>query len=968
MGARGYRTLAWALLLGLSAAAAAAAPGQSDAGARPAEGKGDVVMPYEVLQHRPDRLLVRLANRMIVIAQEVHTAPVVSAQVWVKTGSIYEQEHVGAGLSHFLEHLLSGGSTSSRTEAESTAILGAIGAKTNAATGLDTVRYYVDATSDHTAAIIDLLSDWMQHSLVTSQEYQRERQVIQREFESGQGSPGRIFWKLTQQARYRVHPARHPTIGYLDEFLAVSRDQIFAFYQRMYVPNNMLFVVTGDIDKQQVVQQIARLWSQVPAGGLPQLSLPIEPSADQPRQLSGTASVHQPKLRLAWPGTRLAAEHDYALDLLAVALGQGESSRLVRVVRDRERAVDTIGSYNWSMTWGEGLFLVDADVAPLPADEVRQLTSEQGTAAAIDRARDLILEQVAGLCSDGVTAAELARAKRKVLANVTRSSQDVNSLAGRLASDMINMGDPDYLSRYARAIQEVTGAEVVAAARTFLTPTRLISVTLLPAPKGVKPQPLVRPDDPRVDNLQVEQVVLDNTAVLGRFGALALSDVPPAPPVEIGAIERHVLPNGLRLLVQRNTLVPAVAMQMYSLGGLLSDEPGREGVAAAVAAMIRKGTANRSADQIASQLEDLGAVLGASGGNNTSYVQAECLKEDWPTVMDLLADVAIRPTFPADQWQKLQPRIVAAIARQQDSWHGELRTAFRRSFFGDLHPWSQTTLGRADVVGALTAEDLRTFHRDHLAASRTVLAVFGDVDVHEVARRAEILFRDMPANGKVVFDPPQPPPPATSVEQVKTSKPLAAVQIGLGPSATPGATRRSPDYPALTVLAKVFSDFPAGWLEAQLRGSEGDGLAYAVWSYQFSGIVPGCFVIGYNTKPAQVSETLRRTFATIERARNDIVDDETLARARAAVLAGEFIGKQSNSDRAADAALNELYDLPLDEPERFMAEVRGLDGDMLQIVARMYLQNPVILVLTDKPLDEKQLQRAVTPTSKPADK
>jgi len=107
-----------------------------------------------VIQKRADRVIVELPNRMIVIAQRASVAPVVSAQVWVKTGSIYEQEHVGAGLSHYLEHLLSGGTTTTRSEEESTATLGRMGAQTNAATSLDTVRYYINARSQDSATAI----------------------------------------------------------------------------------------------------------------------------------------------------------------------------------------------------------------------------------------------------------------------------------------------------------------------------------------------------------------------------------------------------------------------------------------------------------------------------------------------------------------------------------------------------------------------------------------------------------------------------------------------------------------------------------------------------------------------------------------------------------------------------------------------------------------------------------------------
>src|SRR5690606_23703857 len=139
----------------------------------------------------------------------------------------YEQEFVGAGLSHFLEHLLAGGTTETRTEAQTNALLGALGAQTNAATSLATVRYYTNTTADHADDAIDLLSDWIGHSVIGPAEFERERDVIQREFEMGRGDPGRIHWKLTQQARFSPgHPASHPTIGYLPRFLDITREQI----------------------------------------------------------------------------------------------------------------------------------------------------------------------------------------------------------------------------------------------------------------------------------------------------------------------------------------------------------------------------------------------------------------------------------------------------------------------------------------------------------------------------------------------------------------------------------------------------------------------------------------------------------------------------------------------------------------------------------------------------------------------
>ncbi len=925
--------------------AAALAACELDGGAYPQQSLAPVAAPpaateYQILQARPDRLLVELPNRLLVVAQELKTAPVVTAQVWVKTGSIYEQEHVGAGLSHFLEHLVSGGTTATRSEAESNAILGRIGAQTNAGTGLATVQYYVNTTAEHTAEAIDLISDWMLNSVISDDEYVRERDVIQREFQMGQGDPGRIFWKLTQKARYRYHPARHPTIGYLDEFLQITRDEIHAFYKRMYVPNNMLFVVVGDVDKQKVVDQIARLWSDAPPSDMPPLQFPVEPPIDGPRQLEGTADVRKARLRLAWPGTRLGEDGDYALDLMAVIFGQGESSRLVRTIRDEQRLVNTIGAFNLSMHWGDGFVSVDCEIA-----------ADNGDDQAVGRVKDAILEQVEQLRIELVSQQELARAQRQTRARTVYGAQTAQGMAGHLADGLISMHDPDYRRRYADAVQTITREQIRDAARRFLAPQRLITVSLKPLEPGTEPPKLARPDDETVPpDLKREAVELDNAAIHRDLASSA--DTAALRAIRTDPVRRVVLPNGLRLLVERSTAVPAVSIQFYQLGGLLADAPGREGVANATARMLIRGTTTRSAEDIARLVDDLGASLVTTCGNNTQYTQALCLAEDWQRLMELTADVLLNPAFDAGEWQKLQPRLVASIDRIQDRWSGELAVHFRNAYYSN-HPWSHTVQGRRDVVAELTAEDLSRFHHDRLNASQSVLAVFGDVDPDDVVQQVQHLFQDMPKTSAELFEAPGATDPAVALHAFETQKPLAAVQIGFGP----GATRRSPDYAALRVMGNVMSDFPSGWLHQALRGSE--GLAYAVWAYSYVGLSPGYFTVVFNTKPQTIGESLSRSIQVVQRARTELVDGESLQRAKARVLTDEFFGKQTNSDRAQELALAELYGLGLDEPQRFLQRVKHVDADQLRQIARKYLNNPVTVVISHEAAPRDQLEALV---------
>lgn len=875
------------------------------------------------LQQTDSRRVFQLPNGLVVIAQDIPTAPVVSVQCWVKTGSIYEQQHNGAGLSHFLEHLVSGGTTGNLTEDESSTVLGQIGAQTNAATSLDTVRYYINTSSDHTREAIFLISDWMQNSLITQAEFDRERDVIQREFDMGRGDPGRIFWKLTQQARYQAHPARHPTIGYLDEFLSITRDEVYAFYKQMYVPNNMVFVVAGDIDLDEVATMVAVSWKDAEPGELPELSFPVEPAPRAGTAITGEADIQRARMRLAWPGVRLTGEHDYALDLLARTLGGGELSRLVKRVRDDKQLVTSIDAFNYSAHWGEGFVGIDA------VAEADQL----------DAAKQAILGEVRRVREQGVSADELARAKSQTIAAVVMSAQTAEAAASRLASDFIATGDPDYLRHYAKAIESVTAADLKAAANAILTEDKALTIKLLPSDEPIA---MTRPDEPTAE-FETQPFDLDNARLVEKLQALASPQAKTAA-TDIGPMTMYTLPNGLRLITQRNTRLPVVAMQWYHLGGQLAESPDNAGIAKATATMLIKGAGDRSADDIARLLEETGASMSTGSGSNTFYVNAEALSKDWLTIMRLMGDVIQRPTFDNDEWGKLKPRLLAAIASADDRWSSELFNRFHEVWYGE-HPWSQLPLGKAEIVEQLTDADLLRYHADRLSADQSVLAVVGDIDPEAVIAEAKRVFAALPEEAKVAFDAPKPPSASGSHLSRETNKPMAAVVIGYGPV----VPRQHADYPTMSVATRIVSNFPSGWLSQALRG-EGPGLVYASWGFYRTGVVPGYWAMAFNTQPAKANLAIERSLAITERLRSELVDEQTLDRAITAALVREAMGGQSNSQRATAATLDELYGLGYDHQAAFLDQLRSVTAEQIRAFANDYLTDPVIMVLSNEPV------------------
>jgi predicted Zn-dependent peptidase len=201
---------------------------------------------------------------------------------------------------------------------------------------------------------------------------------------------------------------------------------------------------------------------------------------------------------------------------------------------------------------------------------------------------------------------------------------------------------------------------------------------------------------------------------------------------------------------------------------------------------------------------------------------------------------------------------------------------------------------------------------------------------------------------------PQPVPPTPGLTVHSTDKPVAAVQVGYGP----GITRDSDDYAALQVLSRVIGDFPAGWLQQELRG-RGPGLVYASNAGASTGLVPGYFTMLFNTQPDKLEEALERTLAVAERARTERIDEATLARAKAKVLTTEFLGRQSNADLAAGQALDLLYGVDDLDGSRFLSRVEALDADDIRAVARKYLGQPTVAVISNEELDEAKLRAII---------
>ena len=364
-----------------------------------AEGEQSLPLQFTDIQRLPNAVsLAKLSNGLTVIVQENHVAPVATVRCFVRnTGSAYEGKWVGAGLSHVLEHVVAGGSTTHRDEKEIEQIIDTFGGATNAFTSTDMTVYFIDSPAQNAMTALGLLADQMQSCKFDPAEFERELKVVRRELADGEVDRQRVLHRMLNQTLYTLHPARHPVIGYLDVLNRTTNQTIIDFYRDRYIPNNQVVVVVGDVDTHQVFDEVAKLWSSTRRNYETQVAFPEEPEQLTPREATREMDGSTYDMAFAWPTVTLSHPDLYALDLAAYILAEGESSRLVQSLKYERPLVLGIQSASYTPEFVRGWFGVLAASTPEHWKE----------------AAEAIQQGVYRLREELVNEAELAKAKKQ---------------------------------------------------------------------------------------------------------------------------------------------------------------------------------------------------------------------------------------------------------------------------------------------------------------------------------------------------------------------------------------------------------------------------------------------------------------------------------------------------------------------------------------------------------------------------
>lgn len=841
--------------------------------------------------------VVTLSNGLTVIVKPMRHVPVVTVQALVHTGSLYEGRWQGAGISHLLEHLVAKGAVHDMgpqaTAAEAKQTTGRveeIGGQSNAYTSLDRTSYYISAAAGKTDDCIDLVADWMARPEITREDFEREHGVVQRELEMGKDNPARQFWYANSANVFRGHPAAVPVIGYAEPLAKLTYEDVLAYHRQAYVPQNMVFLVVGDIDTPAVLERVRRAFAGMPAGRATDHTLPpVQPFVGVRRVTTPNAAVKDVMAEISFQTIPLLHADLYALDVLSYVLSQGRSSRLVDKIERQQQLVTSISSHSWTPAWGAGVFGVSYRAEPDKADA----------------AEKAILAELSAIALNGVTEEELERAKRQKVADFVYANQTVDSVASSLGEDYLASGNVDFSRDYTDRIQSVTAQQVQAAARRYFTFDAMIVTRLVPQ-------------------------------------AMASSDTAPATTRPANGKARFFkLSNGLRVVLQPVPSAGLVSMTYASTGGLLLENQETNGLGTLMTTLSTRGAGHYSAEDIARFFDRAGGSIAGQTGNSTFYWQATVLQDSYEKALDILAAVVACPTFADKELETVRPVLLSRIAQQDEQWLSQLQRFFRSRFFaGD--PYGMMPLGSEEVVQAATGPKLADWHKRSIRAGSGVLAVYGSFDADRARALIEKFFAAVPA-GEV--QPTLPPavklPPDGQYNLLPTQNKTAGIIVA-APSIK---VTDLDDRFALDVLDTIVSGWqlPSGWLHTELRGKQ---LVYVVHAYNFMGLAPGAWVVYAAGEPenapqiAQIIEKNLRKASTYEPSQREI--DLAIN----TILTAELLNNQSLADLSMAAAIDELYGLGYGfraSLEKHYRQVRPAD---VQRVARQYLGGPYSITIT----------------------
>ncbi|AGA25696.1 M16 family metallopeptidase [Singulisphaera acidiphila] len=859
-----------------------------------------------------------LANGFKALVLPRTHAPVVVCDLYYPAGSVDEPAGK-TGLAHFVEHMLFKG-TERFPKGQIDRLAFVAAGQSNAETGEDCTHYWFAFPSDRWELALEVEADRMRGATFDPREVEAERHVIgeerARDLDSPMGRLDQTHLALT----YLRHPYRNPILGWPDDLARIGSEDLRAFYRQHYRPDGAVLVIVGDIDPERALDRVSAHFEPLRPGVDERLPPPLtEPRQMGRRDFTLVDAESVARGLLGWHSVPRGHSDGPALNVLSDLLTCGRRSRLWNELVERRKLATWVETGQDDARWaGQFLLQVEAasDVEP----------------ARIEHA---IAELIAELADEGPTPEELSRSRHRLEAAWRWEQEDLAGLAAGLGN--VALWD-DWRAWQAehRAAMAVSPDDIRRVASTYLVDSSLTGGWSMPRsgrtmtvllPSETVPEVTWTAPDPSPDRPILLEIPNGNSR---------LTDYSP---------QRTTLSNGLRLIYERRPETGIVALELFVDAGLLRET--KPGLAYLTGRLLEEGTKSRPAETLAEAIEDVGGTIDVGSTGVSLRVRAE----DLPLAIEILADVALHPSFPEEAFPWAKRRIAAELQgdREDPAFRADL--IFRGLVYGD-HPYARDPRGSSRDIARLSLPDVKAHHRNHFAADNAFLVAAGDFDPKKLTSLVKTHFDRWKPRGGSLEDYPRLVRSARPRVR-RISQPGEQVHIVLGHLGIP---RNHPDFDALAVLDHIFGSGP-GFTDRLSRILRDElGLAYSVGGgiTDTADVVPGLFRVYVGTMPDEADRVVAAIAEQVRAMHEGAFTDDEVDCARR-YLAGSWVFDFQTVEQRAERLMElERWGLPLDEPIHWPERISRVSTAKVRRAARSHLDPAALIRVEFGPIRRRQ--------------
>ncbi|HEV8630182.1 MAG TPA: pitrilysin family protein [Thermoanaerobaculia bacterium] len=704
-----------------------------------------------------------LANGLEVIVIENHIAPLVTIEVAGKTGGFVEGPDT-TGLSHLYEHMFFKGNEVLPDQEAWLKRVNQLGATWNGTTNTERVNYFITLPAAKLWEGAFFMRDALLHPLFRQSELERERVVVLGEFDRNEANPQYHLGREVDRRLWYRYLTRKSPLGERPVIEAATREQMLAFKQRYYVPNNMALLLAGDVTPAEGFALAEQLFGTWPRAANPHLKWP-EP-AHPPLTKSSTVAVIAPvktaNLRISWQGPGMIADTPatFAADVLTFILGQ-PASRFQRTLVD-SGLFDVVGIGYFSQVH-TGPIMVTGVTSP----------------ERLEKAHAALLDELSHVAdADDFTDEELAFAKQQLeRSEIFSRERPTDYVHG--VSFWWSTGGLDYFRHYLDNLRQVSRADVQRYARRYILGHPSVTGVLLAEGEQAKAPFLAGAEvvHPKSGS--------SGTAMAGAQGAAATTET-----FEIA---------GVPVILRKNPTAETAAVRGYLRGGVAFAGAARAGRELMLLEVGSEQTAAWPKGKLARELTRLGATLGSSSLQDYSWLGLDTLGRTFAESLPLFLEALVSPRVDEAEVELVRERRLTRLKEQEEdpgAWSFRLAM---ENFYGD-HPYGLDPLGTAAVVSTTTPADLRRLHDETFTRSRLLLVVVGNVDRPQLEGLLAPALAKLPA-GEYRPSPPPPLPGGDQAHARLVSRDLPTVYLdGLFPSPNITDADYAPLYAGMRAL------------------------------------------------------------------------------------------------------------------------------------------------------------------------